>query len=221
MNRIILRRWPVTALVIALVCFPYAGDARPAPALPVYYQVVDLGVHPSTQGVWPWVQQITPGLARRAFHGMMPRMENRRGDWVKTYWVDTGRPACGLPMAEIFQHDQRTFLPNLPGLASCSAHAINDQGDIVGSSWGPGSWRNDLPETWHGTLPQDNATEVAVLWHQGRVYPLQERVPKDWPGRLSVGYAIDDAGEILASDARSLRGEHFYLLVPEQTGRGS
>jgi probable HAF family extracellular repeat protein len=133
-------------------------------------------------------------------------------------------------------------LGTLPGDASSQANAVNDVGQVVGQSgrsgdtqlshpflWGASSGMTRLP-TLSGysssvVLSINDAGQAvgysvlagresrAVLWRNGRVYPLDTLVPSGFIGALNVAVAINNQGQV-AVRGRGGWDPHSFLLTP-------
>ncbi len=92
-------------------------------------------------------------------------------------------PADATPVASL----RPVLLPSLGG-GSASTAAINNQGDIAGSS-------RDASGAWH-----------AVLWRNGKIQDLGTL-----GGRSSQGEGIDDAGRVVGTSQVADGGSHAFV----------
>ncbi len=119
-------------------------------------------------------------------------------------------------------------LGTLAGYEYTSANGLNDAGQVVG---GARSIQPISPEmlkkmTWlpprkaGDTSHHYNISSRAFLWQRGKMYDLQQCLPKDSPWRLQSACAINNWGQIVAlaiSDSPRSAGPDVYavLLTPK------
>jgi probable HAF family extracellular repeat protein len=104
--------------------------------------------------------------------------------------------ADGSDHAVLWQHGVVTDLGTLPGGKTSHAVEINNQDQVVGWSFAADGVHHD-----------------AVLWQHGTIIALNDLFPTDFDQQLYDATDINEAGQIVGTDAR-IGGAHAYLLTP-------
>src|ERR1022692_1049868 len=154
------------------------------------------------------------------------------------------------PHAVLWDNGSVTDLGNLGGVMNNVATAINNRGEVVGSSDLPGDtsahgflWTKDAGIQDIGALGADvmaapiwinNNSQVsggscddmgncrAFLWQKKVMTDLNTLIPADSPFYLLFGCSINDAGEIVGPALNKSTGEvHAYLATPIPGKAGS
>jgi len=123
--------------------------------------------------------------------------------------ADTHAPAgfgwpelFGRPHAALWGKDDVKDLGTLGGLTS-EALGINRRGDVVGWS------APRTPASQRGV-----AVERAFLWTMGKMYDLNDLVPKGSGWTLQKAHAINDRGQIVGEGTRGQGPWRAFLLTP-------
>ena len=113
--------------------------------------------------------------------------------------------------AFVWQNGTMQDLGTLPGQQYTSANGLNDAGQVVGGTRSiqpvpPEMLKREMAET-RKLHPHGKATGMwssyseasrAFLWQDGKMYDLQQCLPKDSPWQLQSACAINSRGQIVA-----------------------
>ena len=195
----IVRALAVLSLTTALCGIAPAKEHRTtgtASVIPTY-RVVPLGSHAFLNLPIP-SPDVKARLTRLGVVGLRSGWFHRRYRFLNT-------PEDGDGLSYLVKHGKKYRLSLLPGMNQCDAMAVNDNGDVVGTSW---------------SLDDDY---TAVLWRHGRVYDLSAHcIGKGkwhdfWQHSFGRGVAINNRGQILTMSINNESSADFYLLEPVQT----
>ena len=144
------------------------------------------------QGNKVWDLGTLPGFGDTEAHGI-----NARGQIVG--WTNQRR-AGGSSLFRAFewQNGHVRDLGTLPGIRDTRAVAINNRGDVVGRLVGR-------------VVRKSN--ERAILWRGGRVYNLNDLIPRNTGWILQEAVALNDGGWIIGNGKHN-GVAHAFLLRP-------
>ena len=118
------------------------------------------------------------------YYDAVPVAVNNLGQVAGACHGSEGHWASAYQEPFLWEHGAMRDLGTLPDCSQTSVRGLNDKGDVIGNVY-------FVPN-------QHNRSNIPLLWHSGKIYDLNDLVPKQVGFRLTVPFAINNRGQIIA-----------------------